>query len=289
MTSPHNNFDLDRICRHLDKDRFGIWHSRNSEKCHYPEDGAERLAGIEEESFWFTHRKNCIIELVRRFPPGGFIVDVGGGTGFVTMGLMQAGFDTLLLEPRAGAVMYAHQRGVAHILCATIDQTTFDPHSIPAVGVFDVLEHIKDDAAFLVTLKELLMPTGKLYLTVPAFQCLWSHEDGYAEHFRRYRLGMLCSRLQQCGFEIDYATYFFSYLAIPLFFVKVIPTKLRLAKPYTHEQTRQEHVIQSGWRKRILDQIHAWEQGRIKKGKQIFLGTSILIAAHTKSHFEKHL
>ncbi|MHC4962201.1 MAG: class I SAM-dependent methyltransferase [Planctomycetota bacterium] len=276
------NISLDHICRHMARDESGIWHSQQSEECHYPEDGAQRLSCLEEDSFWFIHRRNCILGMMKRFPPESLIIDVGGGNGFVTLGLKNAGFSAVLLEPSVTAVMNAYQRGVDQIICSTVDHARFDPHSIPAIGIFDVLEHIEDDRSFIIKLRDILTPGGKLYLTVPAFQCLWSLQDQYAEHFRRYRLNALCSQLDKCGFVVDYATYLFSYLALPLFLVKVIPTKLGLAKICTHEQTRHEHVIQPGLKKKALDAIHAWEQRRIRKGNVIPLGTSVMISAHVK-------
>ncbi len=275
-------FSLDYICRYLSQDELGIWCSDESKQCHYPEDGAERLACIEDDSFWFVHRRKCIIEMIKRFSSEDLVLDVGGGNGFVTLALQDAGFNAALLEPGVKAVINAYQRGVTQIIRATVSQAQFDPHSIPAVGIFDVLEHIEDDSAFLEDLKGILIRKGKLYLTVPAFQSLWSQEDVYAEHFRRYQLGSLCDQLERCGFVVDYATYLFSYLALPLFIIKVIPTKLGLARKYTHEQTHDEHVIKSGYKKKFLDRINAWEQERVRKGSVIRFGSSIMISAHVK-------
>lgn len=281
-SSPTNIDALELVYRHLTKDKSGIWRADQSEQCHYPEDGAQRLSCIEDDSFWFVHRLNCIIEMIKRFPPENVIVDVGGGNGFVTSGLEKAGFNAVLLEPSPTAAMNAHQRGIKQIICATVDQARFSPHSISAIGVFDVIEHIEDDGSFVKKLKEILTPKGKLYLTAPAFQFLWSLEDRYAEHFRRYRLESLCTQLNQCGFEVDYATYLFSYLILPLFLMKVVPTKLGFAKIYTHEHTQREHVIRPGFKKKILDTLHSLEQNRVNQGSTIVSGTSVMVSAHVK-------
>jgi SAM-dependent methyltransferase len=273
-------YSLDYICRHLIQNELGMWCSEKSEKCHYPEDGEQRLARIEEKSFWFLHRRDCVIRMIETFPPEHFIMDVGGGNGLIAAGLKDSGFNVVLLEPNINSAIHASQRGIEQIICATTGQAQLESHSIPAVGVFDVLEHIEDDRSFLNQVRDILEPQGKLYLTVPAFGFLWSMEDQYARHFRRYRLGSLGSLLRQCGFAVDYSTYLFSSLLVPLFFIKTIPTKLGLSKIYTHEQTWQEHVIGPGFKKSILDKIHAWELRRIMAGKWIPWGTSVMIAAH---------
>ena len=272
--------ELSKICRHLNQNELGIWLATQSEKCFYPEDGEKRFVGIEDDSFWFGHRRNCIIEIVKKYPPDGLIIDVGGGNGFVTLAMKQAGFNAVLLEPNIKAAMNAFRRGITQIICSTLDSAQFDAGSIGALGLFDVIEHIENDMAFLKTIRKLLKTKGKLYLTVPAFPSLWSAEDRYARHFRRYTLRLITKQLRQCGFEIDHATYLFSYLPLPLFLVKTLPTELGWARTYTHEQTRREHVLQPGLKKKVLDGIHTWERHMIKTGKTIPFGTSILVSAY---------
>ena len=36
---------------------------------------------------------------MRRFPPPGTVFDVGGGNGFVTLAIQNAGMDAVLVEP----------------------------------------------------------------------------------------------------------------------------------------------------------------------------------------------
>jgi SAM-dependent methyltransferase len=273
-------YSLDYLCRHLIRNELGMWCSETPETCHYPDDGEQRLVHIEEESFWFVHRRDCVIQMVKNFPPQHVVMDVGGGNGLIAAGLKNAGFNVILLEPNLKSAIHASGKGVTQIICATLGQAQFEPHSIPAIGIFDVIEHIEEDLSFLKMIREILEPGGRLYLTAPAFSFLWSQEDRYAQHFRRYRLGRLLSQLRQCGFETDYSTYLFSYLLMPLLFVKAIPAKLGFGKHYTHEQTRQEHVIGPGFTKNVIQGIHAWEQQRILKRKTIPWGTSVMIAAH---------
>jgi SAM-dependent methyltransferase len=279
MESPLR-YSLDYICRHLIQNELGMWCSEKSERCHYPQDGAKKLVHIEEESFWFVHRRDCVIKMVEKCPPEHFVMDVGGGNGHIAAGLRNAGFNVVLLEPNIKAAIHASGRGITQIICATLGQAQLEPHSIPAIGIFDVLEHIEEDRSFLKQIREILEPQGRLYLTVPAFGFLWSLEDRYAQHFRRYRLGQLRSVLHQCGFAVDYSTYLFSYLLMPLLCAKTIPTKLGLSKISTKEQIRQDHVIGPGLKKSILDKMNAWELRRVMKGKRIPWGTSIMIAAH---------
>jgi hypothetical protein len=52
----------------------------------YPDEGNEACFQIEDQSFWFRHRNDCIRELAQNLPPKwkGPIFDGGGGNGFLT-------------------------------------------------------------------------------------------------------------------------------------------------------------------------------------------------------------
>src|SRR4029453_13054884 len=104
----------------------------------------------------------------------------------------------------------------------------FRPGSLPAIGMFDVLEHIENDVAFLDSLHELLIPSGRIYVAVPAFGFLWSADDAAAGHFRRYTIGTLTKALASSGFIVDYSTYFFQWLWLPIFFFRTMPSVIGL-------------------------------------------------------------
>ncbi len=63
----------------------GIWYSDLCGDVSYPVEGNEACFQIEDESFWFKHRNDCICEVVSQFPPTnkGPIFDVGGVNVFV--------------------------------------------------------------------------------------------------------------------------------------------------------------------------------------------------------------
>jgi len=88
--------------------------------------------------------------------------------------------------------------------------TVFD-----ALLLFDVLEHIDDDQAFLAQMLPLLRPGATVAVTVPAFQSLFSEHDRFLRHFRRYRKSQLTKLLQKAGLQTVNSGYLFSSL-LPL-------------------------------------------------------------------------
>lgn len=266
--------------RGLELSPEGIWVAESHEHSSFEIETHDLCAELEAGSFWFGHRNHCIVETVKKFPPNGAIVDLGGGNGFVTRGLREAGFEAMVVEPGIGGARNAQTRGLSPVVCATLESAGFPAASIPAIGLFDVVEHIANDRQFLSGIHSFLLPNGRVYLTVPAYQWLWSHEDVEAGHFRRYTLGGMCRTLRETGFEIEFASYIFAFLPAPIFFLRALPTRLG----------RQRQVVssnvahQSGGRRvsvlqRLLKTTLELEAFGIKHRFRIPFGGSCLVVA----------
>ncbi len=86
--------------------------------------------------------------------------------------------------------------------------------SLDLILLMDVIEHIDDDIAFLKDLKGLdsINDSSLFFITVPAYQSLYSAHDKHLLHFRRYSRQQLENTLNSSGFEILESGYFFSSL-----------------------------------------------------------------------------
>src|SRR4051794_24224669 len=180
-------FDVSTIARDCRLGPDGIWYpSSGRDVVSYPADGNEAAYLVEDVSWWFRHRNACIAAAVSKFPPpeGEPIFDIGGGNGFVSVGLNRAGFEVVLVEPGPVGAANAKARGVPVVICATPASAGLPAAAIGAVGLFDVIEHIEDDLAFLYSTRALMKDNGRLYATVPAYRALWSEEDRLVGHFR---------------------------------------------------------------------------------------------------------
>lgn len=272
--------DPQRFASNLEDAGGGLWVSRGTSPVAYPERGYDECFQLEDGSFWFRHRNRVIAAGVATFPPPGFILDVGAGNGFVTLGLRAAGFEAVALEAGREATRNALGRGLRPVICATLEDAGLAAASIPAIGLFDVLEHIEDDLGFLQSLTSRLVPHGRLYLTVPAFGCLWSNEDVVAQHYRRYRLEAICSVVRRAGMSIRYATYFFLALAAPILVLRSIPSRLRLRKESDLATYRREHgTAGSPFLQKALRSCLDWEVSFVRRRRRIPLGASCLVIA----------
>ncbi len=275
MDKLFKEFDLTEILKNLEF-RNGIWYSKTRSQISYPDRGNELYFEIEENSFWFKHRNACILECVRNFSPKCVFFDIGGGNGYVCWALEQHGIKTVLLEPGEEGILNAQKRGLKNLVCSKIEDTNFQKKSISALGIFDVLEHIQDDKSFLLTLREYMTEEGRIYLTGPAYQFLWSAEDDYAGHIRRYSLRRLYQLLKSSGFIIEYSTYIFSMLPVPIFLFRTLPSRLRFRRDQSFKKYLSEHQhggVMSG----ILDKIFNVERSMIHRKKRILFGGSCLV------------
>lgn len=263
-------------------DADGIWNAAGKTDISYPPEANDLLFYIEDRSFWFRHRNNCIISAVEAFPPdrNGFFIDIGGGNGFVSRALIDAGFATVLLEPGRTGALNAKKRGVRDVICATTETAQIRKKSVAAVGLFDVLEHFKEDAAFLQSIHSLLKPDGKLFLTVPAYPLLWSEEDVNAGHFRRYTRKSIGALLEQAGFAILYSSCFFRLLPVPIFLLRTIPFLLGIKKRLKpEEKMARDHAAQKVSGPGLLNRMLSSEAETIRRKKTMRFGGSCIIVA----------
>ncbi|MDC3237172.1 class I SAM-dependent methyltransferase [bacterium] len=257
----------------------GILTSSKSASLSYSEGGNLNCFQLEDKSFWFIHRNDCIASVIKRFPPDGTVLDVGGGNGFVTKRILDEGFDAALLEPgETGALNGKVSRHIPEVICSPLEDAGFPPSSLSAVGCFDVIEHIESDHAFLMSVHGLLKSGGILYVTVPAHQWLWSLSDDTAGHYRRYNKNMVGDLLTS-KFEILYFTYFFRVITLPIFIFRTLPFRLHPSRKKKVLSSESEHGTTGGATVAVFKHFLRKELAAIQRGKSRQFGSSCLFVA----------
>ncbi|HEX8253770.1 MAG TPA: class I SAM-dependent methyltransferase [Thermoanaerobaculia bacterium] len=275
--------DLHDIAPTLIRNPAGYWQDTQTvEELSYPVGGNDFCLEIEDSSFWFAHRNDVIVAAVRRYPPGGPIFDVGAGNGYVAAALERAHFPTIAIEPNRAGAANAARRGLERVVHGRLPSSAFVEGAAGAIGLFDVVEHIADDAAFLLSLRPYLKRGGRVYVTTPAFDSLWSQNDTAAGHHRRYTRARLRALLEGAGFAVEYETYFFAFLPPPLFLFRVLPSRFRRSDAAVRERSRAQHRPASAAVRRAVERLLAPELGRIARGKSIPFGASCLAVARVR-------
>lgn len=272
---------IEDVSSSLTRNSDGIYVTAESSEVSYSPTGHADCFQVEDSSFWFKHRNDCIAAMVARYPYAGTLLDIGGGNGYVSQRLIAEGHDVMLIEPGlTGAYNAHHQRGIPLVACATVENARFAPGTFGAIGMFDVIEHIEDDRGFLADIVPLLAPEGRLYLSVPCHAWLWSGADISAGHFRRHTKQSIRALLGE-HFVIDYLSYFFKPLVFPQWLLRALPYRLGIGRSAALS-TETEHGAGQGAAVQWMARRLRPEVARVAQGRQMGFGASCLVAAHRK-------
>jgi len=272
--------DLTQYSDRLVRSASGVvWTTQESVSISYPAEGNDLCFEVEDSSFWFKHRNALIVESVRAHPPSGPLFDIGGGNGFVAAGLQAAGFDVVLVEPGESGVLNARSRGLNTVVHSTLGGAGFYSNSLPAASLFDVLEHIEDDRLLLMSIHRSLVPSGRLYISVPAHRWLWSSADDYAGHYRRYSRRSLSTALTDSGFEVEYVSYIFRALPLPILMLRTLPWRLGLSSKDTGGSIKRQLVNKGTFVDKLTNLLLSGEVRNIAKRSRMRFGASLLAVA----------
>ncbi len=97
------------------------------------------------------------------------------------------------------------------IYCQPFDANFQPQQTFDLILMLDVLEHLPEPAAALEHARRLLNPGGRLLITVPALNALWTTHDDVNHHYIRYDRGSFQSLAQAAGVELLTLKYFFHW------------------------------------------------------------------------------
>lgn len=194
----------------------------------------ERMAAQEGAHWWFAARRDVIATLISRRvkpPPGARLLEAGCGTGGNLAMLGEFG-DLDAFEFDEGARAVAASRSGREIPSGALpDAIPFGDRRYDMIGIFDVLEHVENDAPALAALAGRLAPGGRIVLTVPAFPALWSEHDETHHHFRRYTSPSLARVAEQAGLRVVADGYFNTFLFPAVYGVRALKRVLGRKTP----------------------------------------------------------
>jgi len=192
----------------------------------YTEVGLRTLGLDGGKGYWFDHRAQEVIHALASVTRVTSVWDVGAGTGSMSTRLARAGKDVVAVEPLAEGAKAIARQGCGAVFCGSLEGIRLPSGCLRVVGLFDVIEHIRDPRPLMMEVHRVLEPGGIVALTVPALQALWSEADEVAGHYRRYGQKDLDAFMKTCGFDRAMSRYLFASLVVPAAMSRAAPYRL---------------------------------------------------------------
>jgi 2-polyprenyl-3-methyl-5-hydroxy-6-metoxy-1,4-benzoquinol methylase len=173
----------------------------------------EQILGADVGAHWYYRAKAALLK--QSLHHARRVLDIGAGSAYFARVLAESGLASAVdcVDPGyRDSVPPAPAAGARFRFLETLptDEGAYD-----TALLMDVLEHVDDELALLQPLRRLLGPGGRLFITVPAFQWLWSGHDVFLEHRRRYTRASLLEVVRRAGLVPQRCHYFYG-LIFPL-------------------------------------------------------------------------
>jgi SAM-dependent methyltransferase len=185
------------------------------------------------------------------------------------------------LDPNPRPLAVASLRGLT-ALQGSGDRLPFADHEFDLVALLDTIEHIPDEFGVLEEVQRVLKPGGKVLITVPAFQWLWSYNDEINAHQRRYTAPELRHKLEMAGFQskrLSYNNFFLFPVVAGLRLLR--PDQPQLGSPHLTDDEKVYQVEMEPIPEPVNTILHGvgWLEAELLERLSLPVGVSVLCVA----------
>jgi 2-polyprenyl-3-methyl-5-hydroxy-6-metoxy-1,4-benzoquinol methylase len=174
---------------------------------------AQQYRDLYRQHWWWRARERAILAEIRRlgFTEDGTadILDVGCGDGLLFSSL--TGFGRVFGVESDETTLAADSPYRERIYCQPFDADFQPARRFDLILMLDVLEHLPDPAAALEHARSLLRPEGRILITVPALNALWTTHDDVNHHYIRYDRQSFRTLASVAGVDLLTLQYFFHW------------------------------------------------------------------------------
>ena len=169
---------------------------------------------FEDIHWWFIGRRLILKKVLDHYfsnRKNSKILEVGCGTGG-NFQMLQSYGTLSAMELDDEARQMAEHRKICHVKKGKLPEEIPFTDKFDLVCALDVIEHIENDLSALEALRDKLNRNGKILITVPAYQFLWSKHDVLNHHKRRYLKKQLLQLISKAGLGLEYSTHFNTFM-----------------------------------------------------------------------------
>jgi trans-aconitate methyltransferase len=166
--------------------------------------------------WWWRVREHILLGEIERLlvdVPQARILDVGCGAGLFFHALQRFGdVEGIESDPTALAAAGRWRSRIHHGEL----NASFSPQApYHLILMLDVLEHLTRPVELLRQAAAHLHTGGRILITVPAFNWLWTRHDDVNHHVRRYTIGEMGGTVKAADLSVERSRYLFASLVLP--------------------------------------------------------------------------
>ena len=220
---------------------------------------------------WELSRVHCVIEEVIKYHNGTKILDIGCGDSYLDYQLIEKieGIDKVY-----GIDIYTENEINDNKYIVVNDYKKLKNKKFDTILMFDVLEHVENDEDFLnKTVMPLMKDNGRIIMTVPAYQSLFSNHDKELKHHRRYNIKMFRDICDKSKFKIINYHYFYASL-VPIRLISKLLNKDNKVNEWKYDD---KHLLT-----RLMKGVLNLDYFICKKMNKLSFGLSLFIVLEKK-------
>jgi len=153
-------------------------------------------------------------------------LDIGPSEGSFLEYLREENINFKAIDPDDQAIEYCQKRGFKdQVVKGGIHNIPFEHQSFTSVTALDVIEHVPNDNKSIKEINRVLVREGISIIYLPAHKWLWSKNDEFYHHIKRYSIKDIKELAKINDFEISYCGYF-NFFLFPIFIVFIALNKI---------------------------------------------------------------
>jgi SAM-dependent methyltransferase len=192
----------------------------------------------ENDHWWFKARREIIKNILKKLKVQKLkILDFGAGSGTNIEILKEFG-NVEVYEKNKMINFFLKKKFKKNKKIKIIDNYKNKKYDL--ILAADVIEHIKKDNIIVKNLWKILKKNGKIIITVPSYQFLFSKKDEDLKHYRRYNINKLKKLISK--FKTIKCSYFNFFLFIPLSILILIFKLFRIQFINSAEKTPNKYL-----------------------------------------------
>jgi SAM-dependent methyltransferase len=172
----------------------------------------ERIFQVEDHHWWYRGMEAITRAMLARWyriPSRLFILDAGCGTGAAASTFL-ADYGTVTgIDIHPLALKFSRKRNLSRLACASVSALPFDSSQFDLITSFDVLYEraVADDLAALREFVRVLVPGGRVFLRLPAYDWLRGQHDKVVHTNKRYTANRVEHLLAESGLSVERVSF----------------------------------------------------------------------------------